>query len=64
MGTCEFEVILSNRQGVATRCKCCGGLNIGYGQFMLVFNADSFEGFVADIKYHYKKGICPMRTEG
>ncbi|MEO1259696.1 MAG: DUF6686 family protein [Bacteroidota bacterium] len=59
MDTCEFEVIISNRQGVATRCKCCGGLNVGYGQFMLLFNADSFEGFLADIKLHYKRRNLP-----
>jgi hypothetical protein len=54
MDNCIFETLLVNHSGIATLCKGCGNIHVGYGNFMLVFSAESFPLFTADLENMYR----------
>lgn len=63
MNPCSFETILINSSGIATLCKGCGNIHVGYGNFMLVFSSDSFPIFTAELEnmYHSRDVVGQCR---
>lgn len=54
MDNCSFETFLVNNSGIATLCKGCGNIHVGYGNFMLFFSTDSFPVFTIDLENMYR----------
>ncbi|GAB4245510.1 MAG: hypothetical protein Kow0027_05980 [Saprospiraceae bacterium] len=53
MEDCKYEILLADRRGVATRCRCCGNINVCYDCFMLVFTSENFPLFTSDLEQTY-----------
>ncbi len=54
MSHCKFETLMSNREGIAARCRDCGELHIGFSSFLLAFSPAEFPGFVENMEANYK----------
>ncbi|MEO1260921.1 MAG: DUF6686 family protein [Bacteroidota bacterium] len=54
MDNCEFEILFNGKEGICTRCKGCGNMHVGYGNFMLAFSPENFSAFVQDMDNTYQ----------
>lgn len=55
METCQFEILLTDKNGIATQCKGCGNIHVGYGNFMITFSSCNFSTFCNDMEKTYHK---------
>ena len=59
MDNCEFEILFNGKEGICTRCKGCGNMHVGYGNFMLVFTPENYTAFVNDLDNTYQNRNVP-----